>query len=156
MEPRRAPPGIVLLGPFWTRRRVQRHLHRPADAVTSDLALLRLASPIGLGEAYPAFQFDDHGVRPDAATLNLLLHRRVDDLRACDWYAEPLPRLGHLSPLGWLLLGGEYEQLLDVLPEPVWPFPGAPRVVAPRWERVVVRPRGYRAPWHRRGAPSLG
>ena len=119
MEPRRAPPGLVLLGPFWTRRRVQRHLHRPADGVTSDLALLRLTSPIGLGEVYPAFQFDDDGVRPDAAMLNLLLHRRVDDLRACDWYAEALPRLGHLSPLDWLLLGGEYEQLLDVLPEPV-------------------------------------
>ncbi len=93
---------------------------------------------------YPSFQFDAVGVRPEVATFNLLLHRRVDDLRACDWYVTPLATLGRATPIRYITIGGDLEHLLRVLPEPLWPAPG-PAGDDPGWRRVWgVRRRGVR------------
>ena len=146
----RPPPGIVLLGPFLTHRQVAHRLDTADRAFRSSSALLRITSPIGLAEVYPAFQFRSDGVRPDISTLNRLLHHRVDDLRACDWYVEPLESLGYRSPLAWLDAGRDLEDVPAVLPEPIGPTPGTKPATRVTWQsEAIAESPGFSTPWRR-------
>jgi len=119
----RPPGGTTLVGPFWTRRRVARHLGiRPADV--AGWPLLAVSSPLGIEEAYPEFQFADVGVRRDVSILATLLRRRVDECAAIDWFFRPNPGLRDIAPLQWLVDRGSFDSVLEALPEPTREVPG--------------------------------
>ena len=154
----RPPPGLVLQGPFLTRREVGHRLGWTAGRIRTDGGILRITSPVGDHGAYPAFQFDGDRLRPEVVALTVLLRRRVDDLSACSWFATPIAALDGQSPLRRLALGADVDDLLPHLPEPRRPAPGAPdrrRTWLPHG--APRSPTGYRIPWRnvrRRSSPS--
>lgn len=115
-SPRYPPGGITLVGPFWTRREVARHLGvRPGDVAA--WGLLRITGRLALEEVYPAFQFASVGLRRDLALVGVLLTRRMDHGAACDWLFRPNPGLRDVAPIHWLEDRGSFESVLRVLPE---------------------------------------
>lgn len=126
-EPRSPGDGLLLVGHSWTRRSVARHIGATPAEVVANPHLLRIDSPVSYEEAYPAFQFDEQGIRVDVAVTGLLIRRRVPDDLACDWFFRPNPAASGASPLAWLDNGGTLDRLLEGLPTPARPLPGAPR-----------------------------
>jgi hypothetical protein len=122
-RPTAIPRGLTLVGPFWTRRRVARHLGVP-PAEVPEWPLLAISSPLGVEEAYPEFQFADVGVHRAISILGLLLDRRVEQCPAIDWFFRPNPRLRDLPPLQWLTDRGSFDAALEALPEPTKEIPG--------------------------------
>lgn len=126
-EPYRPDDGVTLRGPFLTRRRAAVLVGEPTEAIRWRRDLLRISSRIQVEEAYPAFQFDDGGLRRDVAFVVLLLKRRVTDAEACDWMLRTHPLLGHVTPSGWLGSGGAIKPVIEAFPEPSRPIPGHDR-----------------------------
>jgi hypothetical protein len=151
-ETTRPGGGITLVGPFWTRRRVARHLGTPEHEVAR-LGMLRLDAPTAVEEAYPEFQFDDAGARRDVVLLATLLRRRVDDAAACDWLFRPNGRLHGLPPMQWLAEHGRFEALLEALPVPKGAEVGGRDLEQARaaWQRMEAgEPAGLTTPWDKR------
>jgi len=121
-HPYRPRDGVTLHGPFLTAGQVRSRLGalgRPGET------LLRVVSPIGIGAAYPSFQFDGHGQTREVAFLAPLLVRRVGHEAACDWLTRPDPALAMRSPVAWLGSDGDVRPVLAALPEPSRPLPGS-------------------------------
>lgn len=149
-----------MVGPFWTRRRVARHLGVATTEVPR-WPLLSVSSPLGVEEAYPEFQFADVGVRRDVSILGLLLRRRVDECPAIDWFFRANPGLRDLPPLQWLGDRGSFDAALEALPEPTSPVPGGAgrdieeaRAAWRSGAAVDVRRVGFTAPWDAGGERS--
>jgi hypothetical protein len=107
--------GITLVGPFWTRREVARHLGvRPGEV--AGWGLLRITGRLAVEEVYPTFQFAEVGLRRDLALVAVLLARRMDHPAACDWLFRPNPGLRDVAPIQWLADRGSFESVLRVLP----------------------------------------
>jgi hypothetical protein len=86
--------------------------------------LLRIGGPLCYDAAYPAFQFDEAGVRLDVAVAGMLARRRVPTDEVCDWMVRPNPGLGGTPPLVWLDTFGSLQPVLEVLPPPSGTLPG--------------------------------
>ena len=129
--------GVTLYGPFLTGRQVAARIGHPA---ASRRSLLYLDCVVGIGRAYPAFQFDDRGQTREAAFLAPLLIRRVSHEEACDWLLRPHPWLAHLSPIAWLAADRDVQRVIDVLPRPSRP---APRLAGVTEAEILA----FRAPW---------
>lgn len=138
-EPRPYLPadGVTLYGPFLTARQVAARIGWPASSRRS---LLYLECPVGVGRAYPSFQFDERGQTREVAFLAPLLTRRVSHEEACDWLLRPHAALAHLSPIGWLAADRDVQRVIDALPHPSRPVPGLAAVT----EAEIL---AFRAPW---------
>ena len=89
-----------------------------------------MASALGVGSAYPSFQFGPDGQTGVVAFLAPLLVRRVGHEAACDWLLRAHPALGMVSPLVWLEGDRDVRPVLAVLPHPTRPLPGLEGVEA--------------------------
>jgi len=94
-------------------------------AVTAHPHLIRLDGPLCFEAAYPLLQFDEEGARLDVGIVGYLARRRVPDDEVCDWLVRANPALGGAAPLTWLDVFGSVQPVLEALPEPVGPGPGA-------------------------------
>ena len=92
--------------------------------VVADQRLLRLGHPIAFEEVYPAFQFDDDGIRWELEPLLPILRRRMGDHQVADWLIRSNPAFAYRSPLDWLAVTKSLQPVLDALPEPTRPLPG--------------------------------
>mgnify|MGYP001820043467 CR=1 FL=1 len=128
-----------------------------ADVLTRRPDLLRFGGR-RLEEVYFAFQFDEHGVRPDVGRVVQTLKATSDDVDIADWLVRPNRELGLSRPLDHLTCGGSAEHVIAVArtagprPRPTevavatpGSQPAAPR--ARRAERRRLRPRHSPA-WH--------
>ena len=113
--------GVTLRGPFLTAGQLRA---RFGDLARAGRTLLGVASPIGVGVAYPSFQFGPAGQTRAVAFLAPLLVRRVGHEAACDWLLRVQPALGMASPLAWLESDRDVRPVLELLPEPTQPLPG--------------------------------
>jgi hypothetical protein len=136
-RPYRPVGGVTLYGPFLTDRQVAARIGRPGGFRRS---LLYLGCVVGVGRAYPEFQFDDQAQTREVAFLAPLLTRRVSHEEACDWLLRPQPGLAHLSPIVWLAADRDVQRVIDVLPHPSRPVPGHAEVT----EAEIL---AFRAPW---------
>jgi hypothetical protein len=107
-------------------------------------SLLRIDCPLGLGPAYPAFQFDAGGQTRETAFLTPLLTRRVSHEEAIDWVLRPHPLLAMMSPCQWLLRDGDVRRVIAALPHPSRPVPGTADVTEA--EILAFKPRPAWAP----------
>lgn len=101
----------VLQGPFLTRREASRRSHVPARFLAHRPDLLHIGGK-SLPEVYLAFQFDEHGVRPDFAHVVEHLKARFGDREICEWLATPQPELGFATPISFLHAGGDPDQVI--------------------------------------------
>jgi hypothetical protein len=101
-----------------TEREFARRSGLSARSVRRHACIPRIASPLGLGPAYPAFMLDTGGLRLDVAFVTLLLRRRVPDLVACDWLVRRNTALGGRAPLAWIGSGRPLEAAIEALPVP--------------------------------------
>jgi len=137
-RPYRPIGGVTLFGPFLTARQVEARIGR--DSAASRRSLLYVDSVIGVGRAYPEFQFDDHGQTREVAFLAPLLTRRVSHEEACDWLLRSHPSLAHLTPIGWLAADRDVQRVIDLLPHPSRSVPGVQSVA----EAEIL---SFKAPW---------
>lgn len=107
-------------------------------------SLLRIDCPVGLGPAYPAFQFDAGGQTRETAFLAPLLIRRVSHEQAIDWLLRPHPLLALMSPFHWLRSDLDVRRVIAALPHPSRPVPGSAGVTEA--EILAFKPRRVWAP----------
>jgi hypothetical protein len=88
----------VLQGPFLTRAQASRRAGVPGRILVHRPDLLSISSR-WLQEAYFAFQFDDHGVRPDVGSAVLHLKGRFSDIDIADWLVRANALLYGAAPL---------------------------------------------------------
>lgn len=122
-RPYRPDGGITLLGPFLTAAEVTARTGRIPASFRQPL--LKIACGLGAGCAYPAFQFDDRRQSVEVAFLAPLLIRRVGHEAACDWVVRPNRALDFLSPITWLRADRDVRRVIEALPQPTRPLPGA-------------------------------
>lgn len=115
--------GVTLHGPFLTARQTEARVGRRLAAFGH--SLLCVESAIGVGSAFPEFQFGDGGQTREVAFLAPLLTRRVSHEEACDWLMRPNPMLANLTPISWLAADGDVHPVLETFPHPSRPVPGA-------------------------------
>jgi hypothetical protein len=120
--PYRPAGGVTLHGPFLTAREAEARVGRGLGACGR--SLLCVSSAIGVGRAFPEFQFGDDGQTREVAFLAPLLTRRVSHEEACDWLLRPNPALTNLSPIAWLAADGDVQRVIDSLPHPSRSAPG--------------------------------
>lgn len=117
-----APPGCgsdsrlamnqhILQGPFLTRAEASRLSHVPDRFLAHRPDLLHIGGR-WLPEVYFAFQFDEHGVRPEFAKVVQHLKEEYRDREICEWLATPQPELGFATPIGFLKGGGDPDLVL--------------------------------------------
>ncbi|MGD2052248.1 MAG: hypothetical protein PVI35_07215 [Acidimicrobiia bacterium] len=104
---------VVLTGHFWTRGEAARRAVMSTHELQIHPGLIRLGGT-WLEEVYCAFQFDEHGVRDDIASVVEILARRLDPAAVADWIVRPNPDLATLSPLNWLNGGRSPEAVRKV------------------------------------------
>jgi len=126
-RPYRPVDGVTLHGPFLTAPQVRRRFGSLGRAGTT---LLKVASPLGVGAAYPSFQFGPGGQTREIAFLAPLLVRRVGHEAACDWLLRAHPGLGMVSPVAWLRGDRDVRPVIAALPRPTRPLPGLAGVEA--------------------------
>ncbi|MDR9450959.1 MAG: hypothetical protein RI637_07075 [Acidimicrobiia bacterium] len=138
-----AHPGIILVGPFWTR------LEATDDLGCTDGCLLGRNDVLRIGarlseEVYPAFQFDHHHVREDIAEIvALLLRNDVTGAVISDWLVHPHPDLGGQTPLGWLDRG-----------QPERPVLGSARRSIPELQAATAELRSQNLPYEGHYGPD--
>jgi hypothetical protein len=102
----------ILQGPFLTRAEASRLSHVPDRFLVHRHDLLHIGGR-WLPEVYFAFQFDEHGVRPEFAHVVDRLKERYGDREICEWLATPQPELGFATPISFLNAGGDPELVLE-------------------------------------------
>jgi hypothetical protein len=102
---------LVLKGPFLTRAQAARASGLPASLLPDRPDLLHIRSEFSQ-EAYFAFQFDDHGIRPDVARVVRVMREHADEITLADWLVRPNPELAGLSPLSYLNRRGAVDRVL--------------------------------------------
>jgi len=104
---------LVLQGPFLTRAQAARRSGLAADLLPDRPDLLHIRSSF-CQEAYFAFQFDDHGIRPDVAHVVRVMRTRADELTVADWLVRSNPALAGTSPLSYIRAGGSLDRVLHL------------------------------------------
>jgi hypothetical protein len=104
-------PERIHLGHSLTRPQAARRAGIPAEQLALRPDLLRIRGR-WLGEVYYAFQFGEHGIRPDLADVVRSLHDQFDDTTIADWMARPNERLDGRTPVGWSISGGDRARLM--------------------------------------------
>jgi hypothetical protein len=104
---------VVLTGHFWTRDEAARRAVMSTHELQVHPGLIRLGGD-WLEEVYCSFQFNEHGVREDIASVVEILARRLDPGAVADWMVRPNPDLATLSPLNWLNGGRSPETVRKV------------------------------------------
>lgn len=110
----------ILKGPFLTRSEAARRGHIRRALLPHRPDLLHLGGE-WLEEVYFAFQFDDHGVRPEIGLVVQELKKTYSDVAIADWLVRANPALNDSTPLGVLAWGSTQRVLsaADVFgPEP--------------------------------------
>ena len=106
------PRGLILHGPFLTRREAALRAGMSPAELQSHPGLLRLAGRIVLQEAYAGFQFDEHGIRDDLAAVVEVFGTAADPWEVCDWITRPNAALGGKPPLTFLDEGGGLQRVI--------------------------------------------
>jgi len=153
-QPRAYRPanGLTLFGPFLTASEAAARVGGRRALESKRRSLLRIDCPLGLGSAYPAFQFDAGGQTRETAFLAPLLVRRVSHEEAIDWLLRPHPLLAMMSPFRWLGDDLDVRRVIAALPHPSRPVPGIAGVTEA--EVLAFKPRRVWAPeaYQRRAA----
>jgi hypothetical protein len=106
------PRGLILHGPFLTRREVALRTGMSPAELRTHPGLLRLGGRIVLQEAYAGFQFDAHGIRDDLAAVVEAFSATADPWEVCDWLTRANAALGGKSPLAFLDEGGALHRVI--------------------------------------------
>lgn len=106
---------LVLQGPFLTRAQAARRAGVPGDLLSDRPDLLHIRGPFSQ-EAYFAFQFDEHGIRPDIARVVHVARAELAELEVADWLVRPNSGLNGSSPLTYLNGHGSVEHVVEVIP----------------------------------------
>jgi len=104
--------GLILHGPFLTRREAALRAGMSPAELRFHPGLLRLGGRIVLQEAYAGFQFDVHGIRDDLAAVVEVFGAGADPWEVCDWITRPNTALGGKSPLTFLDEGGGLQRVI--------------------------------------------
>jgi hypothetical protein len=100
----------ILVGHFLTRAQAARRAGVSQDELAHRPDVLHVGGT-WLPEVYFAFQFSDHGIRPDLATAVRILHKQYGDIDIADWLARPNHELGLITPLHWSAMGHDPHRL---------------------------------------------
>ena len=102
----------IFVGHFLTRVEAARRAGISREAVLQRPDLLRIGGT-WLEEVYFAFQFNEHGIRPELGSIVRSLRRQFDDIAIADWLARPNDDLSAYTPLRWLSTGGDESRVAD-------------------------------------------
>lgn len=128
----------IIQGPLLTRKEAARRAGIDPRLLPDRPDLIHLGGQ-WLEEVYCAFQFDDHGVRPDVGLVVQSLKPAHADEVLADWMARPNPDLNGISPLDYLSGAGSPGRVLDAASHFA---PDVPTPEVADSERALAEPRG--------------